>query len=154
MLELGKNTIPCVDIMYVVKGFRCKGGCNRIGRFWQWCWRLRVHGKMPIFPVISIYGFLALVINSAVTQKRLKRQGQDWPEEKDIILITTSFANGDVPSHPKITFITGLVGCDDFIKLYVVVNSLFQVIFVFPLFQTISIHYHTQKQWKNKNYLK
>ena len=36
-----------------------------------------IDGKMPIFPVISIYGFLALVINSAVTQKRLKRQRQD-----------------------------------------------------------------------------
>ena len=28
---------------------------------------------------------------------------------------------------------------------------LFQLIFDFPLFKFISIHNHTQKQWKNKN---
>ena len=28
---------------------------------------------------------------------------------------------------------------------------IYQVIFVFPLFQFITIHYHIQKQWKNKN---
>lgn len=51
-----------------------------------------------------------------------------------------------VMRHPTNNIITGLVGCDDFIQLYVAVNFLFLVIFVFPLFQN---HYYTQKQWKN-----
>ena len=34
---------------------------------------------------------------------------------------------------------------------YAAVNFLFQLIFVFLLFKFFSIHYHTQKQWKNKN---
>ena len=37
------------------------------------------------------------------------------------------------------------------ICIYVADNFLFPVIFVFPLFQFITIHYHIQKQWKNKN---
>ena len=39
-------------------------------------------------------------------------------------------------------------------KEYVVVNFLSQVIYIFLLFQVISIHYHTHKQKKNKNYLR
>ena len=37
------------------------------------------------------------------------------------------------------------------ICIYVADKFLFQVISVFPLFQFITIHYHIQKQWKNKN---
>ena len=36
-------------------------------------------------------------------------------------------------------------------SVYVVVNFLFQLIFVFLCFKFFSIHYHIQKQWKNKN---
>ena len=42
-------------------------------------------------------------------------------------------------------------------SVYVVVNFLFQLIFVFPLFSLAYIkvggiiYYHTQKQWKIKN---
>ena len=39
-------------------------------------------------------------------------------------------------------------------NIYVVVNFLSQVIFIFPCFNFISMHYHTQKQKKNKNYLR
>ena len=60
-------------------------------------------------------------------------------------------------SGVTLTIIISLINKLQHIHVYVAVNLfllLFQLSFNFPLFQIHYQHYHSQKQWKNKNYLR